>query len=283
MRFERDLEVRLRRRYARLYKSDHDVYGDSAGYLRDFIAATPALRSIVDAAVHDAGVDPAAWCDEHWGRHRLPAYKWPPTEEGQAAVTWWLLNRWADGEDARHLAHDITGEGNFNDALRAFTEKTVEPLVDFLEERLGTESEVLYLLERFARRVELFERDDLFAAYESDTARGEALYDRHLQRFLFDQGVDKPIAKARSASGEADVLAELEGDDPLVCELKLFDGHRYGPAHLARGVHQAVEYALDWGKTVAHLVIVNVGASCRLNCRATTTRRSGHQGCESAA
>ncbi len=53
-------------------------------------------------------------------------------------------------------------------------------------------------------------------------------------------------------------MADLEGDDPLTCEVKLFDGDSYGPSYLGKGLHQAVRYAEDYGKTDAYLVIYNL-------------------------
>jgi microcompartment protein CcmL/EutN len=53
-------------------------------------------------------------------------------------------------------------------------------------------------------------------------------------------------------------VAGLEGDDPLVLELKLYDGVDYGVAYVGQGVTQAYRYAEDYGKSVAHLVIANL-------------------------
>jgi hypothetical protein len=93
---------------------------------------------------------------------------------------------------------------------------------------------------------------------KKDTARGESIYDADLREFLFDQGIDYPFSQPRSGSGEADVIANLESFDPLVCEVKLFDATRYGKSYLARGVQQAAAYARDYGKTSAQLVVINL-------------------------
>src|SRR5690606_25291883 len=50
----------------------------------------------------------------------------------------------------------------------------------------------------------------------------------------------------------------LETDDPLACEVKLFDGEKYGVPYLAKGVQQAMRYADDYGHTAAHLVVFNL-------------------------
>jgi hypothetical protein len=43
-----------------------------------------------------------------------------------------------------------------------------------------------------------------------------------------------------------------------VCELKVYDGINRDVAHLASGVTQARQYALDYSKHSAHLVIINL-------------------------
>jgi len=120
---------------------------------------------------------------------------------------------------------------------------------------------LLYLLERYVRRVEGFEHHRLYEAYQADTRRGEALYDRDLRQFLFEQGIDFPFSRPRSASGLSDVVANVDTDDPLVCEVKLYDGDRYSKPYLARGVQQATNYAGDYSRTSAYLVIINLSSN----------------------
>jgi hypothetical protein len=47
-------------------------------------------------------------------------------------------------------------------------------------------------------------------------------------------------------------LPTLGGVEPL------YDGEQYGIPYVSKGLNQAVEYAHDYGKTVAHLVIINL-------------------------
>jgi hypothetical protein len=54
MKYERDLQVRLRERYRRLYKTDYDQYGREANYFRVFVLKVPALRSIVESISRSA-------------------------------------------------------------------------------------------------------------------------------------------------------------------------------------------------------------------------------------
>ena len=85
----------------------------------------------------------------------------------------------------------------------------MSPLFDFLLEQVAAESSILYILERYVRRVEWFERDDLHARAMQDTRRAEEVYDTDLRRFLFSEGISMPFSQARSASGLSDVLTDL--------------------------------------------------------------------------
>jgi hypothetical protein len=258
VKFQRDLQVRLQERYRRLYKAGAKLYKNEAGYLIGFIRSTPALRSLIeDVERSEPDLDPTAWVAENftWNTAR-----WPESEVGRAKVAWQLLRQWAqEDHGAAMFGHHLDRSNNNLDAgARLGTEAVVEPLIEYLQERIGEASDVLYLLERYVRRVEWFERDRLWSAYEADTAHGEAIYDGDLRRFLFEQGIDYPFSQPRSPSGESDVVAGLEEDDPLVCEVKLYDAASYTQAYLARGVQQATNYAHDYGKTSAYLVIFNL-------------------------
>jgi hypothetical protein len=258
--FQRDLQVRLQERYRRLYKVDFQLYKNEAGYLVNFIRSTPALRYLIeDVERSHAEIDPETWVQEHFGWHQA---EWPETETARAKVAWFLLQQWAHNDSgAAMFGHTLdSSQNNLGVGARTATEAVVEPLIEFLQERIGEASDVLYLLERYVRRVEWFEHDRLFAAYEADTAHGESIYDTDLRQFLFEQGIDYPFSQPRSASGESDVVANLDGDDPLVCEVKLYNGDSYRKSYVAKGVQQAASYARDYGKTSAYLVVVNLSA-----------------------
>jgi hypothetical protein len=138
------------------------------------------------------------------------------------------------------------------------TKHVVYPLVDYLQTRLAAESEVLHRLERMRRQIEWFEQEKLHRAFNENTRKGEELFDRRVREFLFAEGIDYPFSQPASPAGKSDVVAGLDGEDPLVCEIKLYDGDAYGPTYLRRGVGQAIRYAHDYGKSSAYLVIFNL-------------------------
>jgi hypothetical protein len=234
MRYRQSLQVRLQERYRRLYKARWQAYHNEAGYLVEFIRSTPALEFIlgnVERCLPD--LDPQKWTAEHFGWEK---FELPPTEEGRAKVAWHLLRQWsATPQAALDFGKDIDHSADYHQSVRVATEQIVEPLIEYLQEHLGEATDVIYLLERYVRRLEWFEKQPLWVAYESDRSHGEVVYDTDLRRFLFEQGIDFPFSQPRSASGEADVVAELSSDDPLVCEVKLFDGDSCGKAYVGKG------------------------------------------------
>ncbi|WP_433268996.1 hypothetical protein ACQPZF_05720 [Actinosynnema sp. CS-041913] len=259
MKYERDLQVRLRERFKRLYKTEFRGYNSQMRLLRDFIIAVPTLKAIIDYAGQD---DPefraSEWVDQNFSRHNQD---WPDTEEKKFKVLWYLINQLTSGDedwDWLQVADFFTFESQSEAMTRAIAEQVFEPFIEYLEDKLGTESTALYQLDRLRQRIERFDIDELHAAYSADTARGEAIYDHYMQKFLFDQGIEHVISKPRTASGEADVVANLDSDDALVVEMKLYNGSNYGVTYLRKGFNQAVQYAHDHGKTTGHLVVVNL-------------------------
>ncbi len=78
MRYERSTIVRLRERYARLFKADYQAYEDEVRYLRDFILTTASLRAVVQLLeLTEPELDPDKWISEHFSSGQ---YSWPPSE-----------------------------------------------------------------------------------------------------------------------------------------------------------------------------------------------------------
>jgi hypothetical protein len=221
MRVQQDLQVALRVRYRRCLTQDFRNLAHETRMVRNWMRNQPALAAIIEQAERtEPDVDVSGWIETFRGS----GLSWPSTtEEGRAA--------------------------------RALVERVYAPLFDFLNERVAQDSSVLYMLDRFVRLVEWFDRNTLHEEYTKNTRQGEAVYDRALRRFLFQEGVNMPFSQTKSASGLSDVLSDLETEDPLICEVKLFVDEK---RPLAGGVHQAVLYAQDYGKSNAYLVVINL-------------------------
>ena len=142
--------------------------------------------------------------------------------------------------------------------LRDFTEGVVDPLINFLHDRIDDGGNVLHLIERFKLKAEWFRREELYNLYENNTSVGERNLDRELRASLFEGGVDYPFLQPSSPSGEADIVALLGSDDPLVLEVKVFDPQSSkGKSNLKQGFHQVVKYSNDYNQSLGYLVIFN--------------------------
>ncbi len=270
MRYQQDLQVSLRDRLRRLLVADSEDAGHETRLVADWIGQQPALRAILaeaDRAEEELDHDSLGPALLHGDGGLGRGFRWPSqTEAGRASLIWHLMRRIAaedqDDTDGTRIvisyAHAVSGHTNMDDMWREFAERILRPLFDYLDERIGAESSVLYTLERYVRRVEWFERDDLYQRYLADRRNGEAVYDLDLRKFLFSEGINMPFSQAKSAWGLSDVLTDLETDDPFIGEVKLFDAVNHGKRELATGVNQAILYAQDWAKTTGYLVTVNL-------------------------
>ena len=267
MRYQRDLQAALRPRYKRLKAANAWDVTPEIRLVTNWIGQQPALHAILAEAER---AEPRLNF-EQWekGLHGpRTGLNWPSrTEAGRASLAWRLMQRVARAQapafmETGGLIQEYTSAfsnaTNIHEKAHVFVQLIIGPLIDFLDQQLGAESTVLYVLERYVRRVEWFDRDDLHDRYCKDSRKGEEVYDKDLRRFLFTEGLNMPFSQARSASGLSDVISDLDTDDPLVCELKVFDGEARGKRHLASGLNQAVQYAQDYGKSAAYLVIINL-------------------------
>ena len=256
MRLLDDLQNSLSSRYGLIANSRRQSFGREARYAAEWIGKQPLLTAILDEARQIEQPPPLndwiSQCKDEVG------IVWPTeTEEGRAVLSWGLLSTLGP-ENAESLAVQIysrTGMNDLDAMIRRMAEDAFLPLFAWLQEQLQRRSSVVYTLRRYGYLTERFNRVDLDSQYKARTATGEELYNDDLQKFLFQDAGYVTHAKARSASGEPDLIGELDGEDPIVLEGKLFDDR--GVTYVAKGVRQVYEYAVDLGKTVAYLVVFN--------------------------
>ncbi|MEV7010230.1 hypothetical protein [Streptosporangium sp. NPDC051022] len=250
MRYQQDLQVALRDRLRRVMTEHFMTAGHQVRLIVDWIATQPPLVAILAEAQR---AEPDLDLDEFIKSFER-VFTWSSrTEEGQAALIWKLMQQVADedrkGEGSRQTiisyASTLSSRRDLNDNWREFAERVLAPLFEFLSERVGVASSVLYVLERYVRQVEWFDREKLHARFKEHSRTGEEIYNLDLQRFLFLDGNYITHAKPRSASGEADLIGGLETHDPLICDGKIFDGSGRGKSYLAKGFNQIVQYAQD--------------------------------------
>jgi hypothetical protein len=267
VRYQQDLQASLHERLRRLIAADSEEdLSHEVRLVTDWIDRQPTLRAILaEAQRAEPDLDPEALVSAvKQGSRR---FRWPSqTEDGRAFIIWRLMRRISTGGILGIIGESVvltTGQVLFHrpfyvDGIwRELPARILRPLFDYLSERVGQESSMLFVLERYVHLVEWFDRDDLHARATQDPRKAEEVYDAHLRRFLFGEGINMPFSQAKSASGESDVLTDLDTNDPLVCEVKIYGAGRTKRS-LAGGAHQAISYASDYGKQVAYLVIINL-------------------------
>ncbi len=138
-------------------------------------------------------------------------------------------------------------------------EEYISPILYFFHDRLNKSNSVVYLLEKYKKRTEWFTKSQLYSAYKSSTKNYEKIFEDDLRLFLFEQGIDYPFSTPMSASGRADIIGEIETDDPLIVEIKIFDRDKgYGAERIKEGFTQIVKYANDYNKDFGFLVVFNM-------------------------
>jgi hypothetical protein len=144
---------------------------------------------------------------------------------------------------------------NLNEGLEYFKSLFLEPLYEYLDEQIDDQKAILALLRRYKHKCEWFQRDHLFTLWSEDTKRGEKNLALHLYEYLHDQGLDFVIEPS-SVSGEVDLVAAQESDEPLIADVKIFNPEKgKGTAYIAKGFNQIYIYTLDYNEPFGYLII----------------------------
>jgi len=181
-------------------------------------------------------------------------------EQHQAAFCYQFLNYFIQKYKTYDLHHYTTFQhGDFNDTANGIIEDFISPIIYYLHDRLDKSTAIIYLLEKYKRRTEWFTKKELYNKYASADKGYEQILEDDLRLFLFEQGIDYPFSTPSSSSGRADIIGEIETDDPLVIEIKIFDREKnYGKDRIKDGFSQIVQYTNDYNKDVGYLVIFNM-------------------------
>lgn len=256
--YQSSISQQLRAHYNRVANARMATYNMHLANLARYISGTPYLAALVAglaAAYPDAMWDPSA----EFGFTRRFSM---PTDPGAGAkYVWEMIDACVNKGYAElpwQIGYEIGAPHDTDAALHAFATTLVSILVEYLDDQLIEGGIVLYLLEKYRRRIGFFRREELFARMAADTGKSEEIVDRDLREYLFDQGVNYPFSQPASDSGYADIVADVGEERPLVLEIKLFDpGRGYDRAYIAKGFRQALSYADDYGQTVGFLSVFN--------------------------
>lgn len=150
------------------------------------------------------------------------------------------------------------GIGDHSKQADVIIENIVTPIIYYFHDKLDKSNSIIYLLEKYKRRVEWFTKSDLLNKYKNAQKEYEDILEEDLRLFLFDQGIDYPFSTPKSASGRTDIVGALDTEDPLIVEIKILDKNKgYGLNRIKSGFHQVVKYSEDYSKDVGYLVLYN--------------------------
>lgn len=239
--------MRLRERRNRLYKTGYATFDNELAFFVSWMDSQPYIRAIL-GEIECAEIDFEEWRSTSVS---FRGVSFPDTEAKRAKVCLGMCR-----SDSRPR---FSAARNLDDLNRDFVETIVDPLVDYIEDRIEEGSAVLGLLLRYKRLVEWFDRARLFALATEDTRRGEQELDDDLRRFLLDRGIDFPFSQPESPTGKVDVVSGLDSPDPLSLEIKLFRPEaNKDKAYVRQGFGQAYAYAGDYGLPAGYLAVFNL-------------------------
>ena len=251
-----DLRVRLQERRNRLYRAGARSYHEELQYFLNFLDENSYTHSLLTMLDENSSVDFEEWETGVKGRGERPSF--PEAEEGRAKICHQILRRCnaaqTPGEWQKWL-RTFSTENTHDGQVRDLTEAVVDPFVGFLHDRIDDGGNVLFVIQRYKLQVEWFKRNELYCLYKNNTSVGEANLDKHLRAALFEGGIDYPFSQPSSPSGEADVVALLGSNDPVVLEVKVFDPELgRNSRHLSQGFHQVLRYSNDYNQNLGYLV-----------------------------
>ena len=180
------------------------------------------------------------------------------TEEEAAAVGGLILRRLAMEVDARgyvlNLARAYGFGSSLSEAIEGIRDVFLEPFYEYVDEQLDDQQAILALLRRYKHRSEWFHRDRLRTLAEKHQRKCEAHLALDLYSFLYDQGLDFHIEPS-SLSGEVDLIAAQDSDDPLLADAKVFDGDGRGKAYIRKAFNQVYTYTQQFNEPFGYLII----------------------------
>lgn len=245
----------------RLCKSTYDNISNNYRFFIDRLKNANVIQSILQTALDNNLLSEEQIANYNtqifsYGSDRSLKYN---NEEHAAAVIYSLhLYFEKKNMEGRSLLNNLAMRSHFNENVSFFIENYIDPLVNYIHDKLDEANFVLYLLEKYKKRTEWFLHKTLLEKYKQASANYEQLFEDDLRLYLFDQGIDNPFSTPKSASGRADIVGLIDSKDPLILEIKIYDSSKnYKKNRVIDGFSQIVKYSNDYNKNVGYLVIFN--------------------------
>jgi len=255
MYYNHNLRVNLKEWRNRFIKSNFEQFGNANKYFFDRIGDNASIRTFLTESKFVPTPEALKDVDtDSFDRYSFQS------EEEEAVFKYHLVIYYSQKPNfsADALLWNLTDGPKNGERVQQFVEAIIDPIVNYLGDKLDETSSVLFLLEKYKLRSEWFFKQKLNDLYFSNSAVGENKLEEDLRLFLFDQGIEYPFSTPLSASGRADVVSMLHTEDPLVLEIKIVDEKKkYGASRIKGGFAQIVKYADDYHKNVGYLVVFN--------------------------
>lgn len=256
MYYNHNLRTDLQEWKNRLVRADFNQFGNQLKYFFDSIENNKILKALLYEinTLHE-------FTDEYF-KDLIDNRRYLTLEfenlEHQASYSYQL---------GKYLFKEIKGfnlhkysyfSSNSNERREAIVVNIVSPIIYYFHDKLDKSNSIIYLLEKYKRRVEWFTKSELSNKYKNAQKEFEDILEADLRLFLFDQGIDYPFSTPKSASGRTDIVGALDTENPLIVEIKILDKEKgYGLNRIKSGFHQIVKYTEDYSKDVGYLVLYN--------------------------
>ncbi len=181
------------------------------------------------------------------------------SEEEAAAIGYSVLRRFAqsDESDIFTLSHCFGATSSVSEALEIARDGFLEPFYEYVDEQLDDQRAMLALLLRYKHRCEWFHRKGLWSLVQDDSRKAEQSLALDLYSYLYDQGIDFTIEPS-SITGEIDLIAAQNSDDPLLADTKIFDAESRGKTYIRKGFNQIYTYTQQYNEPFGYLVIFKI-------------------------
>lgn len=250
------LSEKLIRHYKELLNDDYEYYGEYIQHFYQFITFNELLHSfLIELSLEHPFEDEqtkSILTDRDYFSRKLF------NNRGEFFSFHWHALKYLVQKHGYNIHHFGYYGNGFEDIHENIVNHLFKPITTYLEGKLNDENSINYVLNRYKRRVEWFFKESLSNIYKGRDKNYEEILDQDLKLYLFDLGLEYPISKPSSASGNADIIGNLDKKEAFILEIKIVDSEKsYGKNRILSGITQAYKYALDYSKAFAHLVIFN--------------------------
>lgn len=258
MTYNKETGKNLKKWTKRLKNSTTKQFPNELKFLLRNIYSNPVLKGIIFQATENYSLTNQELNDLiknlHYKFHQMD-YK---NLEHQASICYQLTNRLINEGHNIH-ERDEFFNGTFKETQQIVINELIEPIINYLIDFLEESNSVLYLLEKYKRKVEWFTGKNLKKTYQELNANYEDFLEDDLRLFLFEQGIDYPFSTPKTSSGRSDVVGSIDSSDPLIVEIKIFDSEKkYGKERIRKGFSQILRYTEDYNKNQGFLVVYNL-------------------------